>query len=527
MAEMLRDPRVLLDIPDLWDALIFGQEVPEFHSHLWPFLIDDGIRYLVVELPGGHAKTSLISVKLPIWRLCRDPDDRICIMQKAIEQAKDVIRSIQREMTHNQKLTELYGPFKPPSDDDGYPWSTTTMRVAGNRDTAEKTNSVHAYGWSSTDIMGNRFKIFLGDDFVTSDNSDTPEKRQKIRTKEATEWTKTLIGAPNPRYILMGTPMFFDDAFEEKRDKASDYLGPGDWRGPGEVDKSGFVFIRRSAEKGRRAGRTLWPKQADWPYLEEQKQTFGYTDYLRRMCCEVGDPELAIFKEVALKGGTEEKTGISYPGCLDYERCLGDSRSGWRVICGADPSSGKDTGAAGQFAHVTIGVDKEKNVNLIDLFTAPVPMSRREDNDPEPPDGKSQIGTIIHRHWKYGALYTVIESNSQQYAWITTVKEADPLVRVKPHQTGRNKTQPEIGVESMAGLVESGKLRIPYGNAESRRKSDELINQLIRYPYFSLSDLVMALWFAVYSTSKRGRVVFHDYNAIRAAARPFQLIKKV
>lgn len=511
----------LLEVPDLWASVIFGYEsIPDFHSHLWQFLADESIRELVIELPAGHSKTNLISIEYPIYRLCRDNNDRICILQKGIEQAKDVVGGIKRELTGNEVLNSLYGPFKP-EESSGYPWTMTTLRVRGNTDTHQKTNSVHAYGWSSTDVMGNRFKCFLGDDFVTEDNSDTPEKRLRIKNKEETEWNPTLVGAGNPRFIYMGTPMFYDDAFEGKLSRASDYLGPEDWRKPSEVDKSGLVFIRRNAEKGRKPGQTLWPLKADSDFLEEKKHR-GYVNYLRRYCCVVGDPETQIFKQVAIEGGIEENTSMYYPGCLDKNRSLGEADPSWRVICGADPSSGKKTGASGQFAHVVLGVEpKGETYHLIDLFTGPVPMSRREDYG-DPKDAKSQVGTIIHRHHKYHAAMTVIEDNAQQHAWITTVRDADPTVRLKKHTTGRQKVDKEVGVESMAGIIESGRLRLPYGDKHARKATDKLIEQLVRYPHFSYSDLVMALWFAVTHARKRAKVEFFDMAALRAQARPLQ-----
>ena len=519
--EIKWDAATLLKTPALWDAVVFNQRVPEVHEHLWHFVADPEIKYLCVEVPAGTGKTQFLSIKSSIYFLCLDPNERICVLQKGVDQAKGVISSIQRQMTGNKTLIDLYGPFKPTREQEGYPWSTDTMRIAGNDNVAEKTNSVQAYGWASTDVMGNRFTKFLGDDFVTTDNSDTPEKKQKIRTKSETEWDPTMVGAKNPKYFYLGTPMFHNDEFESKFDIASDYLGPSDWRLPDEVDKSGWVCIRRSAEVGKKKGTLLWVEQLPQEMLDEKRKR-GERNYQRRYLCRVTSSELQTFIPEAVKSGTDPETGITYPGCLDHHREIGQYDKTLKVICGADPSSGKDTGASGQFAHVTVAFDKRQDITyIVDMFTEPIVVDRRLP-DEGADDKISQIGTIVHRHHKYDANLTVIETNSQQHAWKDLVDKADQTVKPKPYNTGKKKNDPDVGIPGMAGMFESGLIRIPYKGKETREEADKLIKQLIEYPEGDLTDLIMALWFCVVNRHKRGSVKYHDILNMRAQSKPIE-----
>ena len=69
-------------------------------------------------------------------------------------------------------------------------------------------------------------------------------------------------------------------------------------------------------------------------------------------------------------------------------------------------------------------------------------------------------------------------------------------VRVVPHHTHGNKWDPQFGVESLAPLMETGLVSIPWGNAPTAQAFQPLIDELIAFPMGQLSDRVMSFWFA-------------------------------
>ena len=522
--ELSIDAQTLLQAPDLWATIVFGHEVPPEHSWLWQYLVDETIRYLVILWPGGGAKSTLVTQEHTIYDLCRNRNHRTCLIQKSHAQAMSEMSAIMRQLTHNRTLTDLYGDFKPPGEDSGFPWSTSALRVIGNTNSTEKTHNVHGYGVGSTDVLGGRYDTVKPDDVCTEDNSNTPEAREKLETKLTTEWDKTLIGAAVPRLIMDGTAFKYDDLYLSKinSNACTAYIGPSDWRTPDELtaeDKSGYVVIHKDVEVGIR-GKPFWPKQFPQEFLEFEKRK-NLINYNRRLRNIVRTSDQVVFPEPALRGGVDE-WGNQYPGCLERDMVLGEREGSWKIICGADPSSGKKTGASAQFAHAVIGVDGD-DIHVVDLFTAPIPMTRNNDGGGEN-DGKSQIGTIVARHLRYGATFTVIEDNAQQHAWITTTREVAPLVKVKPHNTNKNKVSPEIGVESMAALMEAGRLHIPYGNKYSVEQAEKLIEQLVYYPDYSYSDLVMALWFCVFYARKRSKVKMLSWEDLRKNAREWKKV---
>src|SRR5581483_11729485 len=67
--------------------------------------------------------------------------------------------------------------------------------------------------------------------------------------------------------------------------------------------------------------------------------------------------------------------------------------------------------------------------------------------------------------------------------------------RVIGHETGRNKLDPELGVYSLSGDFELGRIRLPYGDADGRRVTEYLVNEALAFPYGDTDDVLMSLWF--------------------------------
>jgi hypothetical protein len=72
---------------------------------------------------------------------------------------------------------------------------------------------------------------------------------------------------------------------------------------------------------------------------------------------------------------------------------------------------------------------------------------------------------------------------------------------MKPAQTGRNKFDQHLGVSSMATDYHEGRIILPYGTQDARRKTEALVRQLINWTgdigpqKTGTSDIRMASWF--------------------------------
>jgi len=70
-------------------------------------------------------------------------------------------------------------------------------------------------------------------------------------------------------------------------------------------------------------------------------------------------------------------------------------------------------------------------------------------------------------------------------------------VEVIPHDTHRNKTDEEYGVQMIAPSFKYGRVRLP-GRGPSRGYSMKLVDEVTRYPQASTTDLTMSTWFGQY-----------------------------
>ncbi len=68
------------------------------------------------------------------------------------------------------------------------------------------------------------------------------------------------------------------------------------------------------------------------------------------------------------------------------------------------------------------------------------------------------------------------------------------VVEVVPHTTGRNKADPEYGVQCIAPNFRYGRYRLP-GKGEGLMRSRRLIDEVTKYPTSRTDDTVMSTWF--------------------------------
>jgi hypothetical protein len=115
----------------------------------------------------------------------------------------------------------------------------------------------------------------------------------------------------------------------------------------------------------------------------------------------------------------------------------------------------------------------------------------------------------------YHPDYLIIEQNGAQRWFLQdpAMERIRKRVRVIPHNTGRNKGDPDLGIESLAVDFEFGKVRLPMGDAEGRRQSKLLFDEVLTFPQGKTDDVLMALWFIKFNYS---RLVPRDHQIATA-----------
>lgn len=505
-----RERALLLANPDLFCLTYFPHKFrphPDTHARLEDFhlrLIKTATtqpRSLIL-YPAGHGKTTLVSTALPIWAACADPNVRVAIIAKNDQDGVGIGQAIQAELLGNDELIRDFGPFEP-YPEQKLPFAFSKMSVR-RRTRRAKEPTIAIFGAQSRSALGHRTDWMICDDIVHDQNSATTEQREKIR-----EWFNqgpaTSGEHLNSRLTVVGTRFDPQDLYAELEELDSYHVQHED----AIVEMCGCKHPALDHAKdaaghpvggcGRcrceefdpdpESDATLWVERWPWARLMYRKLEMGTLDFNKRYRNIAVDKSRMAFREEYIKGGSIGKA--EFPGCLDKHYIVGEYEPSWRRFAGFDPAVGL-TRSRKFCAHATLGLgscrDHERCFWIIDL-------EREQMTLPQ------QVDLAIVKHQHYDLFETNIEANSYQLGLFQAIKsKMDDLqiaLKMEPHYTSRiNKPDPEMGVASMARFFENGWFHIPWGNPESRRKMQQLVDELVQFPAGKYSDTVMALWIA-------------------------------
>lgn len=167
------------------DWSVHGQFVHVFES--------SAPRKLVV-MPRGTFKSTLGSVAYPIWRLLRDPDLTILLDSELYSNSKNFLRSIKGHF-ESEKMVRVFG------NQVGKKWDEGEVILASRTNTSIKEASITVGGIGTVKI-GQHYDIIIGDDYNSPQNSETPEKCQKVI--DHVRYNANILN-PGGEYIVIGT----------------------------------------------------------------------------------------------------------------------------------------------------------------------------------------------------------------------------------------------------------------------------------------------------------------------------------
>lgn len=499
--------------------------------------------YVVVNCPPGSGKSTMFTHDLILWAIVRNRSLRTMIGTGAETTGQDYVQRVKTSMERtfpveaddideaqglavNAKscLVHDFGRFRP--DGNGY-WRADKLVVAreGGAPAHQKEASVVGYGRRSM-FLGGRFNLVVWDDVVTDQNS-----RSLAHLEELARWWRNTAESrlePGGLLILQGQRLGPNDLYRhalDLRDIAAGFDGNYD---EDDIDpeklprKYHHIIFKAHYDdrcKGGGNGEHHHPKTAPpWPkgcLLDPQRLTYRdlriaqYNDprtYATVYQQEDTDPTSVLVNPMWINGGQDPITGALLPGCWDKERQLGQAPKNlagdvYSVIT-ADPSPSNfwaiqwwlyqvDT----QFQHL---IDLERRRMGADLLL----------------DYKISEGTytgLLEDWWQRSKdmgrpiTHVILETNAAQkfllqydYArmWASTRG-----VELIPHNTGRNKSDPELGVGALAPHYRFGRVRLP-GHNLTRVHLLPLYNEVTRYPDSGSTDCVMAHWFLVWQSAQ-------------------------
>lgn len=432
-------------------------ETPQFHREIVDKVFDPSVKRLLVNIPVYHSKSALVTVKSTVYDLVRDPNSRHIIVSASQDFAKTQLYSIKQWLSNPElyegcagNLIEDFGPFFNETSTD----TQTKIYIAG-RMSSEKDPSVLALGIGNQ-IYGRRADRIIFDDIATLENQRNPEmviKQLEWIDKQAL----SRIGRTG-KAIWVGTRIRPGDIYTSL------------------VDRDGYTVIKYPCILDEEAQTTLWPEH--FPFADAA---------LRRAEMRPEEWQL-VYQNVDTPG-----LGSSFPlevleECKDREHVVGRVDPNWKLFAGLDPAGGGKQ--SGYTALQLLGFDRDSgDIYVVDMVNVRALKAYQL---------KDQILDWAHT---YSLTELRVESNGIQNQLVQYNKELmTPLtqmgVRVVPHHTGTNKWDSTFGVEAMAPWFYNRKIHIPWGNADSQRRMQTMIEQFTGFPLALRSDLVMAMWFA-------------------------------
>ena len=478
-----------------WIDLLEGREPSWVHENI---IYEPGeSNRLLINVPPEHAKSTVITVNYPTYRIALNPNIRIIVVSKTITKAREFVYAIKQRLSHPRwlKLQTAYGPeggWKQDADT----WRTDTVYLGGDaRNSSEKDPTIQALGMGGQ-IYGARADLIILDDCITTANAHEWEQQINWLQKEVI----TRLGK-NGKLLVVGTRIAANDLYKELRN-------PKHWSG----GKTPFTYMGMPAvleySEKPEDWVTLW-KESDvpWDGDSDTPQENGYYpkwdgSALNRRRSEVTPStwalvyqqedimEDSIFPPALVQGATN---GMRKRGPLKNGAAGHPSQVEGYTIIGFDPAM------TGNSAFVVTTYNRaDGKIYVLDCINM---------EDPTPQKIRATIEELVQR---YHPQEFRVEINAHQKAYALDDELRNWLaqygVRLDAHFTGKNKWDTSFGVASMSNLFgteRDGKHQrnniIELPSSEGSEGLKALTQQLLTWKPETRgkTDTVMALWFAV------------------------------
>ena len=478
-----------------WIDMLEGREPSWLHPAM-TYEAGDKNR-LLVNVPPEHAKSTVVTVNYPTYRIALNPNVRIIIVSKTLYKAREFVYAIKQRLSHPRwlKLQTAYGPeggWKQDADT----WRVDTVYLGSDaRDSSEKDPTIQALGMGGQ-IYGARADLIILDDCITTANAHEYEKQIDWLQKEVI----TRLGK-NGKLLIVGTRIGTVDFYKELRN-------PKYWSG----GKCPFTYMGMPAVLEYRQKPeewvTLWAKSdrpwdGDEDIEPDENGLFPKWDgpTLAKRRSEVTPSTWAM---VYQQEDVEEDS--FFPPAL-VQSCIKGSRKRGPLKSGAvgHPTQingytvvGFDPAMTGNAAFVVLTYNRADNkIYVLDCVNM---------QSPNPQKIRAQIEELVV---KYSPNEVRVEINAHQKAYDLDTDLRNWLAqygcKLQPHFTAKNKWDTDHGVASMStmlGTIRDGKFQhdnlIEFPSTEGSEGMKALIQQLITWKPNTRgkTDCVMAMWFA-------------------------------
>lgn len=447
---------------------------------------------VLVNVPPDHAKTMTVTIDYAVYLLCVNPDERLVLVSKTAELAKQMLWAIKQRLTH-PRYRQMQIDFGPPEgfDSGDALWQQEKIMLPSEiRTPEEKDPSVQALGIGGQ-IYGMRStKIILDDAVLLSNAADHVKQRRWLEQEVISRLGDT------GKLVVVGTRVMTDDLYRQLRSADNYEDGQSPWT------YLGMPAVLESHDDPKQWV-TLWPR-SDRPWANSKDIPDEHGTYPRwdgpRLARRrrLLDPKIwsmvyqqqdvssdAIFNPADIRACTNTNRTVGKLSAENHFHDRPEGMSGLQVVCGLDPAM------AGETAAIAYAVDPRTMTRYVleaYRMRAPSPAAIRQ----------------LIKDWteKYEPSSWIIEKNAFQL-FLTRDEEIRSFLASRgcsmvEHYSGNNKLDPDFGVASIAPLFTERMISLPSSHNNDGMKA--LVEQLITWrPGAKAKDLIqdlpMALWF--------------------------------
>lgn len=399
---------------DLPDVRFFHNEIAD--------ILQSGFDRIHIQAPREHAKTTVVSVKYPLFVLGRNPNTRILVCSRTAMLTQNILRECKQNIEMNERLRAVF-----PRLQASLPWSEKGFTVKRNLiDKALSMRGVGLYG----SLTGDRSDMIVLDD--PFDENETRSETQRAKIVEFVEKIVIPLLSPTGKIVAIGTRWHYADYWGNLMEKA--------------IEKNGMYYVKiyqsinhTDPIDEKSPTYELWPKVWDAAALQRRRAEIGS---IRFNCLYQNDPrgiEGLILKDKWLHYYNPAEL-IKYPNL--------------QVLIGVDPAISENPESDNTALVAGAFIPDYRELWILDIYAEQIDFIKQIAKIREWSLRTSWPGLLDK--WQRRPLKIGVESTAyQKVLQRTTYLMGLPVVEVK---TTRSKEDRMI---SLSPHFENGRIKLP------------------------------------------------------------------
>lgn len=246
-------------------------------EHAFSDSYSPGKNFLLLLLPRGTFKSSVVTIGFTLQNVLKDPNMRILIDSETFSKSKAFLAEAKGHLVGNEKFREifklLHGVYPDQNRKDDI-WTDSQVNIAGRRQT-RKEPTISCAGIDVTKT-GMHYDLIIMDDLHSEKNVTTKEQIDQV--KDHYRLALSLIDPGRP-IIVIGTRWDYNDLYQHILDNSKDVFN---------------VLVRRAHNPD---GTLFFPERLTEKELDMRKKEQGTYIYSCQYENEPVDNESATFKQ--------------------------------------------------------------------------------------------------------------------------------------------------------------------------------------------------------------------------------------